>query len=63
MVSSDCLKVVKLMKEKNLCFYSAILKEIEIRSNFFEFVSFQHEDRECNEEGHLVARNSISASF
>jgi hypothetical protein len=31
MVSSDCLKIVNMIKSKNLCSYEVILTELEIR--------------------------------
>ena len=34
-VSSDCLEVINMLRTKNLCRYSAILKEIELRSSSF----------------------------
>jgi hypothetical protein len=63
MVSSDCLEVINMMKEKSLCSYRAILHELEIKSNMFEEISFIHEGRDTNVDAHLLARNSIAQPF
>jgi hypothetical protein len=62
-ISSDCLDVINMMKEVNLCRYSSILLEVKERSRGFEDVRFRYDSRETNEDAHLVARNSISQDF
>jgi hypothetical protein len=63
MVSFDCLEVINMMKKKSLCSCRAILHEIEIKSNMFEEISFNHEGRDTNVDAHLLARNSIAQPF
>jgi ribonuclease HI len=62
-VVSDCLEVIKALKEKNLSSYSSILFEISERCKLFQFVSFQHEGRESNGDAHVLARSAISQNF
>lgn len=55
-VASDCQKVVKNIKEKPRCRYTAVLRSIEARKRQFANVIFRHEGRESNVDAHKLAK-------
>jgi ribonuclease HI len=54
-VTTDCVEVINMLKEKSLCSYSTILHEIAQKSRSFEVISFKFESRETNGDAYLVA--------
>ena len=52
-----------MLKTSNLCRYRSILKEVELRSSYFEVVKFIHESRDSNYDAHYIVRNYISREF
>jgi hypothetical protein len=55
-LASDCLSVVKAMKEQNLGRYSHILHDITASSVAFAEFGLVHESRVSNNEPHVLAR-------
>lgn len=55
-VASDCLNVVKNIKENPMCSYMMILRDIQERAKTFDCVHFMHEGRDCNMEAHNLAK-------
>ena len=55
-VASDCLNVIKALREKNLGRYNSVLHEISAMAKSFEEASFVHENRASNTEPHDLAR-------
>jgi hypothetical protein len=45
------------MRFLEVLIYMMILQEIYERSNFFDFVCFIHESRDCNREAHILAKH------
>jgi hypothetical protein len=56
LVASDCLNVVKNIKELPRCSYTMILRDIFQRSKSCRYARFIHEGREYNREAHCLAK-------
>jgi ribonuclease HI len=56
LVASNCLNVVKNIKELPRCSYMMILQDIFQRSKSCQYVRFVHEGREYNREAHYLAK-------
>jgi ribonuclease HI len=61
-LATDCLSVVKALKEVNLGSYSHIIQEIKANAASLEEVSFVNEHRSSNREAHNLARLVLSYS-
>ena len=61
-VASDCLNVVKNVREMPRCSYMMILQDIHQRSKSFSFVRFAHEGRNFNREAHMLAKSTCTLS-
>jgi hypothetical protein len=61
-IASNCLQVIKNLKEEFVGSYSVIIDEIKAWTKDFTSVVFRHENRVSNSEAHCVARSFISAS-
>ena len=59
-VATDCLSVVKNMRQDYAGCYSMVIQEVKARSAKFLEVSFKHENRRSNSEAHSVARSVVS---
>ena len=59
-VASDCLNVIKNIKEKTRCPYMMILQDINARAKSFDYVRFAHEGRESNREAHYLAKHACT---
>ena len=59
-VASDCLSVIKNIKEMSRCPYMMILQDINVRSRYFNCVRFAYEGRECNWEAHYLAKHACT---
>jgi ribonuclease HI len=59
-VASDCLSVVKNIKDMPRCAYMMVLQDIHERAKPFECVRFAHEGRDSNREAHSLAKYACS---
>jgi ribonuclease HI len=59
-VASDCLGVVKSLREHNLGVYSHIISDISMCASEFSETSFVHESRTFNKEANDLARFVVS---
>ena len=60
-LASDCLAVIKAIKEENLVRYCHILREIKSMAADMAEATFVHENRMSNKEPHLLARRVLSS--
>jgi hypothetical protein len=51
-IVTDCLEVVRNIREENQCVYDMVVKEFLTKKAMFQEVSVCHEYRECNLEAH-----------
>jgi hypothetical protein len=58
-IASDCLEVVKSLKNNSLPSYVSVIKEIRRRSDSFVEVHFVHEGRNSNVHAHDLAHSSL----
>ena len=56
-VASDCLNVIKNIKEMTSCSYMMIIQGINMRLRSFDYVRFAHESSDSNREGHCLAKH------
>jgi hypothetical protein len=61
-VATDCLNVVKNIREMPRCAYMIILQDIHQRSKSFSSVQFAHEGRNFNREAHMLAKSTCTLS-
>ena len=60
-IATNCPRVVREIEApKNLGGHCMVFHEIKERSNLFRACLFSHEQRECNEEPHRLARMATS---
>ena len=59
-IATDCLQVVRNIKEDNPCSYAVIIKEILAKKALFQEVSISHENRACNIEAHSLVKAATS---
>ena len=59
-VASDCLSVVKALKEENLGSYSHIIREIQSSTSGFAETTIVHEGRSSNKEAHNLAQLGVT---
>jgi ribonuclease HI len=59
-VTSDCLNVIKNIKETTRCPYMMMLQDLKVKSKCFDFVWFAHEGRESNREAHCLAKHACA---
>jgi hypothetical protein len=60
LIASDCLEVVKGLREENDGVSGIILQEIKDRAKMRGETTFNHEKREANVEAHRLARFASS---
>jgi ribonuclease HI len=58
-VASDCLNVIRNIKDRSKGTYAHIIQEISKVSSGFEKASFCHERRGLNKEAHSLARSVV----
>jgi ribonuclease HI len=58
-VASDCLSVVRSIKEGTLGVYAQVISEIKVAMETFDMLSFVHERRASNKEAHNLARSVV----
>jgi hypothetical protein len=56
---SDCLNVVKSIRQGDLGIYGQVIREINERKTAFSSVEFVHEHRDSNTDAYRIARSSI----
>ncbi|XBH73176.1 hypothetical protein VPH35_100320 [Triticum aestivum] len=59
-VATDCLQVVRNIREQNPCKYSTIIHEFNAKKNKFQIVELGHEMRVYNMEAHALVKASTS---
>jgi ribonuclease HI len=59
-VASDCLNVIKNIKDMSRCSYMMIIQSINGRARSFDYVRFAHEGRDCNREAHYLAKHACT---
>jgi ribonuclease HI len=59
-VTSNCLNVIKNIKETTRCPYMMMLQDLKVRSKCFDYVPFAHEGRESNREAHCLAKHACT---
>jgi hypothetical protein len=59
LLSTDCLEVIKAMRNNYLPRYASVLREISSRKEDFELADFIHEGRASNVHAHDLARSSL----
>jgi len=58
-LASDCANVVKKLTGDGMASYGQIIREVMAGGRSFEAVEFVHENRQANNDAHLLARSSI----
>ena len=59
-VASDCLNVIKNIKETTRCPYMMMIEDIKVRSKCLDYVRFAHEGKESNREAHCLAKHACT---
>jgi hypothetical protein len=59
-VTSDCLNVIKNIKETTRCPYMMMLLDLKVRSKCFDYVRLAHEGRESYREAHCLAKHACT---
>jgi ABC-type hemin transport system ATPase subunit len=61
-VASDCLSIIKNIKEMTRCSYMMILHDLNARAKSFDYVRFAHEGRESNREARYLDKHACTLS-
>lgn len=59
-LASDCLEVIKNLKDVSRCSYMTVLEEITAKAGNFQSCSFRHESRDANLDAHNLAKHACT---